>query len=348
MPTGLVGPLVREIRLGQFASLGPSLQLLMELVRRDSSEGQEVAREAVGAGALSLCAQLLFKGSSDAHAHGACCNLVLYIAAHRRASKRQMGSGTPAVDKGRNIGVDGSDGSGSGSGSKDDAQADEDADADADGVNGEGSENAAEMVCARSEEGRMALAGEMLKIMRQTDLADLHNSVLEACRDVAPSRPAAEALVEAGIVRHLAVVLSVNTTKTSAEDSDGVSATAWILQSQRSAAALVALLALQGNLRERLVSEGALAGLASALRVHSGRPGIMAQVRITAAAALVPLLGEDQRYLRLAVASGVLEPLLDMLSSSLAQEATVAARVLRLLAREDIVAEALGKLGITL
>ncbi|GIL96137.1 hypothetical protein Vretimale_2020 [Volvox reticuliferus] len=59
--SGLVGPLVREIRLGQFASLGPSLQLLMELVRRDSSEGQEVAREAVGAGALSLCAQLLFK-----------------------------------------------------------------------------------------------------------------------------------------------------------------------------------------------------------------------------------------------------------------------------------------------
>ncbi|GLI70478.1 hypothetical protein VaNZ11_015388 [Volvox africanus] len=321
--SGLVAPLVREIRLGQVASLGPSLELLMELIRKDNSGGQEVAREAVGAGALSLCTQLLFQASSDANAHGACCNLVLHMVAHRKASKPPLGSGTPVVDK-------------------------DDADADGGDVSGEGSGSTTGMVCDRSEEGRMALARELLKIMRQTDFADLHNSVLEACRDVAPSRPAAAALVEAGIIRHLAVILSVNTTKTREEGSYDMSATAWIMQSQRSATALVALLALQGDLRERLMAEGALAGLASALRVHSGRPGIMAQVRITAAAALVPLLGDDRRYLRLAVASGVLEPLLDMHSSGLAQEVTVSARVLRLLALDEAVAEALDNLGVAL
>ncbi|GIL42073.1 hypothetical protein Vafri_118 [Volvox africanus] len=327
--SGLVAPLVREIRLGQVASLGPSLELLMELVRKDYSEGQEVAREAVGAGAFSLCTQLLFKASSDANAHGACCNLVLYMVAHRKASKPPLGSGAPLVDK-------------------DDADVDAYAVTDAGDVSAEGSGSTAGMVCDRSEGGRMALAGELLKILRQTDFADLHNSVLEACRDVAPSRPAAAALVEAGIIRHLAAILSVNTTKSRDGGSNDVSATAWILQSQRSAAALVALLALQGDLRQRLVAEGALAGLASALRVHSGHPGIMAQVRVTAAAALVPLLGEDRRYIRLAVASGALEPLLDMHFSGLAQEVMVATRVLRLLVRDEAVAEALDNLGVAL
>lgn len=73
--------------------------------------------------------------------------------------------------------------------------------------------------------------------------------------------------------------------------------TAWLLHSQRSAAALIALLALQPDLRERLVAEGALTGLGTVLRnagriaVKGSSNGLLVQLRVTAAAALVPLLG---------------------------------------------------------
>lgn len=47
-------------------------------------------------------------------------------------------------------------------------------------------------------------------MLRDTTFPDLHNAVLEACRDVAPSRVAAEALVAAGAVPQVAHILMHN------------------------------------------------------------------------------------------------------------------------------------------
>ncbi|EFJ50011.1 hypothetical protein VOLCADRAFT_89395 [Volvox carteri f. nagariensis] len=390
---GLVAPLVREVRQGQAASLGSSLELLMELITLSEQEGggsgggggggsgtgdsggdgdgngnNAVAREVVGAGALSLCVQLLFQGDSDARAHSACCNLVRYTASHRKLPPAPGSGGGSGGVWATNDGGDEDDHDGGDV----DAAADDDDDDDKGDAGHQGPYAAGRgaggrrggggvLLCERSEAGRGSLARELLRVMRETDFADLHNSVLEACRDVAPSRTAALALVEAGIIRHLAIVLAHNTTKSREEGSHDASTIAWILQSQRSAGALVGLLALQPELRERLVVEGALGALVVALRVHSGRPGLMAQVRVTAAAALVPLLGEESRYHRLAVAAGVLEPLLEMYArgggaggsrggggGAASHEAQVARRVMTLLAREELVAEMFKNLGIDL
>jgi hypothetical protein len=73
--TGLVAPLVREVRLGNRASLAPALALLLDIMKAApppgtssnsdsdsrSSTAPDSAHEAVGTGLLSLCAQLLFQ-----------------------------------------------------------------------------------------------------------------------------------------------------------------------------------------------------------------------------------------------------------------------------------------------
>lgn len=66
----------------------------------------------------------------------------------------------------------------------------------------------------------------------------------------------------------------------------------WVLRAQGDGAALLALSALQPHLRQQLVQQGALRGLAALLHSTSAQQGLAAQVRVTAAAALVPLLGE--------------------------------------------------------
>ncbi|GLC38699.1 hypothetical protein PLESTB_000591800 [Pleodorina starrii] len=378
---GLVAPLVREVRLGHPSSLGPSLELLVDLVRAGAERGRAVAgsdnsgsssssssgggdgdeggaasidaaREAVGAGILSLCAQLLFKASPDEQAHAACCYVVRHTDAHRKAYRSGDGAavaghGPPRGDEGGGgggeqqqllDGLDQQDGEGVAEGEDEGA------------ARRPGKDDAPAAMCARSAEGRAALAKVLLQIMRETDFPDLRSAVLEACRDVAPSRPAAVTLVESGMALYLGLVLSHNTTKFKEEGYQDAAEAAWDQQSQRSAAALVALLALQGELRAQLVAEGALTGLVTAMRIYSGRQhGLGTQVRVTAAAALVPLLGEDVRYTRLAVAAGVLDPLVDMRLSGKEQEVQVAGRVMRALARADEdVAELFRGLGIGL
>ncbi|KAG2434416.1 hypothetical protein HYH02_012246 [Chlamydomonas schloesseri] len=83
---GLVAPLVREVRLGNRASLAPSLALLLDIMKAEppagtgsrsgggrnsdsdsrSSTVPDSAHEAVGTGLLSLCAQLLFQAADEA------------------------------------------------------------------------------------------------------------------------------------------------------------------------------------------------------------------------------------------------------------------------------------------
>ncbi|KAG2434415.1 hypothetical protein HYH02_012245 [Chlamydomonas schloesseri] len=196
-------------------------------------------------------------------------------------------------------------------------------------------------------QGREQLATDLLQIMRDTTYPDLHNAVLEACRDVAPVRAAAEALVAAGVVPQVAHILMHNVSQSHEQGVD-LASTAWILQSQRSAAALLALLALQTPLRQQVVEQGGLKGLAAALVLNSGQPGLMAQVRVTAAAALVPLLGKDGRYLELAVHLGVLEPCVKMYYATSEQEQRVARRVLKLMGQDASVAAMYERVGIKL
>ncbi|GFH18486.1 uncharacterized protein HaLaN_15303, partial [Haematococcus lacustris] len=69
---------------------------------------------------------------------------------------------------------------------------------------------------------------------------------------------------------------------------------AWLQPSQRSAAMLVALLALQPGLRSKLTQGELVGGLAACIVNNMGRTDMWApQLRITAAAALVPLLSRS-------------------------------------------------------
>ncbi|KAG2482245.1 hypothetical protein HYH03_018825, partial [Edaphochlamys debaryana] len=201
-----------------------------------------------------------------------------------------------------------------------------------------------------SAEGRLALATDILRTMRDTDYPELHDALLEACRDSAALRGAARALVAAGAVPQLVQVLShkIEPPGEKASKSD-VASHAWVVQSQRTAAAVVALLALDPTLRGEVVEGGAVEGLAAALTTHTGQTGLMAQVRITAAAALVPILSDDGKYDAQAVAAGVLEPLAHMyFARGSSKEQRAALRVLRLLERDPKVAEMYGTAGIDL
>ncbi|GFR43037.1 hypothetical protein Agub_g4041, partial [Astrephomene gubernaculifera] len=330
--SGVIAPLVREVRLGHPASLAPSLAVLRDCLAADASDprvggnARLAGHEAVGAGLLSLCAQLLFKAVSDPEARVICSSIVRHLVAANSAGSGRARPGEVADSGSSNVG-----------GGKGGAAA-------AAAVEGGGGLG----LYGNTTEGRMELAADLLRVMRETQHPDLHNAVLEACRDVAPAALAAQALVRAGAVPHAVHILSHTPSRDHTQGggggdgeggsngSDGsppgggldASGTAWVLQSQRSAAALLALLALQPPLRQRAVAEGALGGLAAALRSHSGQPGLMAQVRVTAAAALVPLLGEDGRYDEAAVAAGVLEPLVRMHYSRSEAERRAADRVL--------------------
>ncbi|PNH03997.1 hypothetical protein TSOC_009892 [Tetrabaena socialis] len=287
--SGVVLPLVREVRLGQPASLGFCLGLLAALME-DDSEQSDAAHEAVGAGLLSLCAQLLFQqAASDKLARKSCFTIVRIIS-------------QPSI----------------------------------------GAQATAEY--PNTQEGRVALANALLQLMRQTDQPDLHNAVLESCRDIAPMRAAAEALVMAGVVPQLVHLLLQNVS--SMERGIDDAGQAWILQSQRTAAAVVAFLALQPTLREHVVDDGALQGLAASLSMHSGQPGLMGQIRITSAAALVPILGQDERYNQEAITAGVLEPLVKMYYSRNDLERQAAERVLQVLGKDTAVAAMYTRVGI--
>eukprot|EP00198_Chlamydomonas_reinhardtii_P005396 XP_001694732.1 predicted protein [Chlamydomonas reinhardtii] len=348
---GLVAPLVREVRLGNRASLAPALVLLLDIMRaapapdsgtnNDSDSGgsgtaNDSAHEAVGTGLLSLCAQLLFQadGSSDPDALVACSEIVRHTLrnckdANRPAPRRMDLDGEEAA-------AEQSEGAGK---------------ATHEGASASGKQQQQQQqqqpggAYTNTAQARQQLAADLLQMMRDTTFPDLHNAVLEACRDVAPSRVAAEALVAAGAVPQVAHILMHNVSQSHEQGVDPGS-TAWIVQSQRSAAALVALLALQPPLRQQVVEQGGLKGLAAALMLNSGHPGLMAQVRVTAAAALVPLLGEDGRYLELAVHLGVLEPLVKMYFATSEQERRAAGRVLTLLGQDTSVAAMFERVGI--
>lgn len=283
---GLLMGLMSEVRQGQAASLGPSLDLLAAALVQDAEVGQEL----VGAGLLSLCAQALAQKRQASSAEGsggspqaACWKVLRHMAGASGGQQPQAGRQADA---------------------------------------GDGVEGPLDLTEA---------ASSLLQTMRGAELPELHNAALDAVRDAAAQRGFAEAVVAAGGVQQLVHILQENAT------DDGSGARAWLVQGQRSSAMVLALLALQPHLRPHLVAAGAIRGLAAAMAMHARQEGLMQQVRITAAAALVPILGEDGRYNEAAVVSGVLEHLVVMYSSTSDPEHQVSARVLKLLSRDPVV-----------
>ncbi|GAX84610.1 hypothetical protein CEUSTIGMA_g12031.t1 [Chlamydomonas eustigma] len=177
-------------------------------------------------------------------------------------------------------------------------------------------------------EGALFITGIMMKLLSKYIQPGLHLSALQAMRDVAHSPLAAQAIVTEGALQAAVNLIGRNLTK------DGLYPPDWAAQVHRESVLLVAMLALRTEVKDEIVQAGAIEALCTCMTNHLKYDKDMGSVRMTAAAALVPILGSDDGLIYRAVKAGALNALLPMLNSPSVKEQEVSGKILEVLTKD--------------
>ena len=183
----------------------------------------------------------------------------------------------------------------------------------------------------------------MIEISNKAIPPGLHISPLQALVDVADQLQVARVIASSGVIEAAVDLISRDLA------ADGLYSKEWAIQTQRSAVTLIAVISTHRSLRPIVVETDAIEALCHLMKenVQDGA-GIRQQIRVTAAAALYPILGEGADKLLVRRAAGALDALVPMLRSTHEAEVKVARKVLEVMLNDEALSRMFRDAGVDL
>ena len=158
----------------------------------------------------------------------------------------------------------------------------------------------------------------------------LHISSLQALVDVADQERVSRAIADAGGIELAVDIINRDLAK------EGLYPNEWAIQTKRAAVTLLAVISTHRSLRPLVIETEAIESLCQVMKDNlNDGVGIRQQMRVTAAAALYPILGEDADKLLVRRAAGALDTLVPMLRSLHEAEVKVARKVLEVMMKDE-------------
>lgn len=186
-----------------------------------------------------------------------------------------------------------------------------------------------------SKEAQTHVIGAILRMIEVKGTSippGLHISSLQALVDVADQERVSRAIADAGGIALAVDIINRDLAK------EGLYPNEWAIQTKRAAVTLLAVISTHRSLRPLVIETEAIESLCQVMKDNlNDGVGIRQQMRVTAAAALYPILGEDADKLlvRRAAAAGALDALVPMLRSLHEAEVKVARKVLEVMMKDE-------------